>query len=155
MKTVAGLAQGYEAYELRDLALAAAIELEQAEEGGSFDREPIVELATALFSASRSGVSSGSHRFVTSSYYRPLRGLHSWATQKGKSLDGSSDLEAFVEKLAKRLRRVGQARPVDHLDAAELLDYCLALHSQLIGEMRAGERRGYRREKSSPRVGAA
>ncbi len=151
--TVATLAPSAGTRKLRDQALAAAIEIEKAEDGVTdFDREAITNLATALLKASQPAVVAGERRFLVPGYYGPLRRFATRSGAHRADSQGALDtVQSFTTGLAKDLRAFAGKRSVDPIAAARLIDYCLSLHSELIGDTSGREpRRRPSREPPSP-----
>ncbi|MBX9647697.1 MAG: hypothetical protein K2X57_11640 [Xanthobacteraceae bacterium] len=116
-------------FALTNLALQSAIELERFKAGMKFDKKPLKELADALVVTSHADAPGEAFRFVEPGYYEPFERLY--LSREAKRSNTVTEIQAFIREASKRIANAAEGRGSD---AAKLIEFCLALHQELIQE---------------------
>lgn len=121
-------------FALSDLAFRSALELEQARQGKDFDRALLAKLAAALSNASNPRSEGASFRFVEPGYYEPFERLYKLSHE----VDASSveQIQDFFKVEIRKLEGLSH-RPPTSSEAAELVDFCVSLHRELVNALAA------------------
>jgi hypothetical protein len=119
-------------FELADLALQSAIELEWIKAGMTRNSEVLDRLATALVKTSDPGSRAAPFRFVEPGYYEPFERLYR-LTESPQST-AIEEIQAFIKRTSEKFSQVAQG---DKALVSELIGFCVALHQQLIQEITA------------------
>lgn len=116
-------------YALTNLALQSAIELERAKAGMKFDKKPLRDLANALVQTSRANATGEAFRFVEPGYYEPFERLY--LSRGDKPSNTVTGIQAFIREASERIANAAEGK---RSDAVKLIEFCLALHQELIQE---------------------
>lgn len=117
-----------------DLALESALQLDRARGGGALDTHPLRALAEVLCRTSDPSPNSAPAAFIESSYYQPFqRLLQSQNVEGAQSIDKIRD---FFGAAADRLRSI-RVEGASAEELSELVKFCVALHKELIRELKS------------------
>lgn len=120
-------------FQIGDLALRSAWELERARSDMPFDGTPLCELAKALERSSEVNASQGGVTYMRPGYFEPLEKVyHVRQADEPDTLDG---VKKFVAEATARLKLVVTEGTGDR--DGELVDFCLELHRAFIRRMPA------------------
>jgi hypothetical protein len=116
-------------FALTNLALQSAIELERAKAGMKFDKKPLRDLASALVQTSHANAPGEAFRFVEPGYYEPFERLY--LSREAKPSNTVTEIQTFIREASKRIANAAEGKGSD---AVKLIEFCLALHQELIQE---------------------
>jgi hypothetical protein len=144
-----GIAQRQTARKLLDLSLNSARQIEKADRGERFDREPIERLSETLVQVCATSFGGAQSSFLRPGLFPPLRGLYRYHNKT--SAAAVETVRSFVLGLAENLKQFAGRGSSDEVTASELLGYCLALHSEIVSELSARDPgRPPKRELAAP-----
>lgn len=127
-----GFAKATSKFGLTQLALRSAIELERARAGTPFKPEPLIALSEALLQTSDPHDDDAPFRFVEPGYYLPLQRLY--RVQESATSTDVEHIQALIRRISESLAAAAKGRTND---TAALVDFCVALHQELIEELTA------------------
>jgi len=130
--TVRTLAASPSKFELADLALQSAIELERIKAGMNHNGEVLDRLAATLVKTCDPGARDAPFRFVEPGYYEPFERLY--RLQESPQSTAIEEIQAFIKRTSAKLSQVAQG---DKALASELIGFCVALHQELLQEITA------------------
>ena len=132
-------------FQIGDLALRSAWELERARSDLSFDRVPLHELADALERSAEGSASQGNVTYMRPGYFEPLEKVYHVRRSQGP--DTPDGVMQFVKEAPSMLKLV----VTDGTSGrdAELVDFCLELHRAFI-RRRPAEGRHEQKNRSIP-----
>ena len=119
-------------YGLTSLALQAAIELERLRANTPYDNAVLGALASALVETSDPHSDDAPFRFVEPGYYEPFERL--CRLRESSQSVAVEAIQAFIKGASDKLSRV---KPGEQDLALELINFCVALHRELIQEISA------------------
>lgn len=119
-------------FELADLALQSAIELERIKAGMAREGRVLDRLAASLLKTSDPGVHGAPFRFVEPGYYEPFERLY--RLKESSQSAAIEDIQAFIKRTSEKLSQVAEGNEALTL---ELIGFCVALHRELIHEITA------------------
>ncbi len=115
-------------FQIGDLALRSAWEMERARSLLPFDNTPICELANALERSSEVNASQGGVTYMRPGYFEPLERVYH--VRHSNDPDTPDGVKNFVKEATGYLKLVAIDGASDRLD--ELIDFCLELHRAFI-----------------------
>lgn len=132
-------------FQIGDLALRSAWELERARSHLPFDNTPLRELANALERSSEVSASQGSVTYMRPGYFEPLERVYH--VRHSNEPDTPDGVKNFVKEATVRLKLV-VSNGASERDG-ELVDFCLELHRAFIRRIPA-EGRHEHKNRSIP-----
>jgi hypothetical protein len=124
--------QSIDKHALSELTLDALIEIDRAKHGMDFDGAPVQKLGNRLAATATANGASSSFALVNAEFFHPLERLY--RERRLGSARSIDDIQNFVRESASSLTSFP-----DNVDGAvveQLQAFCLALHQQLLDDLK-------------------